>query len=122
MCRNQLGRRNLTDEQKTVLIGQAYKAQKLTNGGDRKSSAQSEHLKNARTSEIVAKDFGVGKETVKRAEHFVDGLEAAEKVSPGIKEAVLSGEINKKIPATVAGGIDKRLDSGYTKHRKGRCR
>ena len=103
MCRNQLGRRNITDEQKTVLIGEAYKAQKLTQGGDRKSSAQNEHLKNQRTSEVVAKDFGVGKETVKRAEHFVDGLNEAEKVFPGIKESILSGEV--KVPKNLVSEI-----------------
>lgn len=27
MCRNQLGRRNLTDGQRTIIIGEAYKAQ-----------------------------------------------------------------------------------------------
>lgn len=93
MCRNQLGRRNITDEQKTVLIGEAYKAQKMAQGGDRKSSAQNEHLNGKKTADIVANDFGVGKETVKRAEHFLDGLNAAEKVSPGIKDAVLSGAV-----------------------------
>ena len=30
ICRNQLGRRNLTDEQKTYLIGKQYEAQKQT--------------------------------------------------------------------------------------------
>lgn len=93
MCRNQLGRRNITDEQKTALIGEAYKAQKLAFGGDRKSSAQIEHLKKGRTSELIAKDFGVAKETVKRSEHFLDGLNAADAVLPGIKDSVLSGEI-----------------------------
>ena len=30
--RNQLGRRNITDEQRTYLIGEAYRAQKMTKG------------------------------------------------------------------------------------------
>lgn len=118
MCRNQLGRRNITGEQKTALIGEAYKAQKLTQGGNRGNqytkvaSAQNEHLAQ-RTSEVVAKDFGVGKETVKRAEHFVDGLNEAEKVSPGIKESILSGEI--KAPKSMVAEIrnvpeEKRAD------------
>lgn len=100
MCRNQLGRRNITDEQKTALIGEAYKAQKLTQGNHAERgpdgkylSAHNEHLGNQRTSEVVAKGFGVGRETVKRAEHFVDGLNEAEKVLPGIKESILSGEV-----------------------------
>ena len=109
MCRNQLGRRNITDEQKTALIGEAYKAQKLSQGNhaERGSdgkylSAQNEHL-GGRTAEKIAKDFGVGKETVKRAERFVDSLNEAEKVSPGIKEAVLSGTV--KAPKSVISEI-----------------
>ena len=109
MCRNQLGRRNITDEQKTALIGEAYKAQKLSQGNhaERGSdgkylSAQNEHL-GGRTAEKIAKDFGVGKETVKRAERFVDSLNEAERVSPGIKEAVLSGSV--KAPKSVISEI-----------------
>ena len=100
MCRNQVGRRNITPEQRTVLIGEAYKAQKLSRGGDRGNqhtkvaSAQNEHLPpHRRTASKIAEQFGVGKETVKRAEKFLDGLNAAEDVIPGFKEAVLSGDI-----------------------------
>lgn len=103
MCRNQLGRRNVTDEQKTVLIGEAYKAQKMTQGGDRgterdisgkfTASPQSGDLRNGKTKNIIAKQFGVGGTTVERAEHFLDGLNEAEKVSPGIKESILTGEV-----------------------------
>ena len=114
MCRNQLGRRNITDEQRTVLIGEAYKAQKMTRGGEHgtkrdeetgkfTAGAQNEHLR-VKTADVIAKSFGVGRETVKRAEHYVDGLNAAEKVSPGIKEAVLSGTVKapKKMIAETA--------------------
>ena len=37
ICKNQLGRRNLTPEQKKYLIGKQYEAEKLGRGGDRKS-------------------------------------------------------------------------------------
>ena len=37
ICKNQLGRRNLTPQQKKYLIGQRYKAEKEMHGGDRKS-------------------------------------------------------------------------------------
>lgn len=43
------------DSGQTAIIGEAYKAQKLSFGGDRKSSAQNEHLNGARTSDVVAK-------------------------------------------------------------------
>ena len=88
-----MGRRNITDEQKTVLIGEAYKAQKMTLGGDRKSNDQIGHLINGTTRKEIAKQFSVGEMTVQRAENYVDGLNAAEEVSPGIKEAVLSGTV-----------------------------
>ena len=92
MCRNQLGRRNITDEQKTALIGEAYKAQKMTAGGDRRSDNFSKDQngllkKYENTAQKIADDFGVGEQTVKRAEHFIDSLNEAEKVSPGIKAA-----------------------------------
>ena len=38
ICKNQLGRRNLTPEQKKYLIGKQYEAEKLNHGGDQKSN------------------------------------------------------------------------------------
>ncbi len=37
MYKNQLGRRNLTDEQRTMLIGKMYEARKNAQGGDRRT-------------------------------------------------------------------------------------
>lgn len=104
MCKKQIGRRNITDEQRTVLIGEAYKAQKMSKGGDRgnqftkEASHQNEDLpkRRSKTSERIASAFGVGKATVERAEQFLDGLNAAEAVVPGFKEAVLAGDIKVK--------------------------
>lgn len=92
MCSNQLGRRNLTDKQKTYLLGKQFEAQKMAHGGTRYSRAQNEPL-GKRTAEIIAEEHKVGHMTVKRAEHFAKGLDAAEKASPGFKDAVLTGEI-----------------------------
>lgn len=105
MLLNQLGRRNLNEMQITALRGQLYKARKKTHGGDRgnqytkEASAQNEHMANEkpkRVSEQLAEQLGVGKDTIKRAEHFVDGLDAAEAVVPGIKDEILSGETKAK--------------------------
>lgn len=109
MCRNQLGRRNITDEQKTTLIGEAYKAQKMTIGAQignenaKKQSDQNGHIVSVRTRKQIADKFSVGEGTVQRAENFVDGLNEADKVSPGIKEAVLSGSV--KAPKSVISEI-----------------
>ena len=119
MCRNQLGRRNITDEQKTALIGEAYKAQKMSQGGERGTSRSEETgrftakdqngplrvdgQRYENTAQKIANDFGVGEQTVKRAEHFIDSLNEADKFSPGIKEAVLSGSV--KAPKSVISEI-----------------
>ena len=38
ICKNQLGRRNLTPQQKKYLIGKQYESEKASHGGDRKSA------------------------------------------------------------------------------------
>lgn len=107
MCRNQLGRRNITREQRDYLLSQEYEAQCKTVGGDgsnqyeKKEQLDENHqIAKGDTRAAIAKshnisqyevqkavDFGVGEQTVKRAEHFIDSLNEAEKVSPGIKAA-----------------------------------
>lgn len=109
MCSNQLGRRNLTDEQKTYLLGKQYEAQKMTSKfhGNQYISgrAQNEPHQKGRVYEAIAKEHGVGNMTVKRAEHFAKGLDEADKFSPGIKQAVLTGEV--KAPKQVIADIRK---------------
>ena len=114
MCHNQLGRRNVTDEQKTVLIGEAYKAQKIAQGSTQQRDSDGRFLrkdqngpfgKNENTAQRIADSFHVGEQTVKRAEHFVDGLNAAEEVSPGFKTAILSGDV--KAPKSTIAEIRK---------------
>ena len=118
MCRNQLGRRNLTDEQRTYLIGKQYEAQKMTVGAPagnenaKKQLDQKEPIVFRSTAEKVAADVGVAEPTVKRSAWFAKGLDDAEKSSPGIKDAVLSGTV--KVPKIVISEIrnvpeEKRL-------------
>lgn len=78
-----MGRRNVTDEQKTALIGEAYKAQKMSVGNHaergadgRYLSRQNEDLGFKKTKDVIAKSFNVGSSTVERAEHFLDGLKS----------------------------------------------
>ena len=90
MYKNQLGRRNLTDEQRTYMIGKMYEARKQSVGGQIRGSAQSGHA--IRTSEQIAKEIGVGKETVKRSEKFSKGVDALREVSPKAADKVLNGK------------------------------
>ena len=99
ICKNQLGRRNLTPEQKKYLIGKQYEAEKCANGGDRrspvaKSGTATRHLIGGeKTCMKVAAENNVGKTFVKDAEHFARGLDAAEEAVPGTRQKVLSGEV-----------------------------
>ena len=99
ICKNQLGRRNLTPEQKKYLIGKQYEAEKCSNGGDRKSAVAKSGcqignlIPTSKTCQKVAKENGVGMRTVFRAEEFAKGVDAAEKAVPGTRQKVLSGEV-----------------------------
>lgn len=110
MCKNQLGKRNLTDEQKSYLIGKEYEAMKKSIGGDRGNqytkvaSGQNDAMPN-RTRDIVAQNHSIGAKTVERAAQFTKGLDAAETVSPGFKDSILSGAV--KAPKSTIAQIAK---------------
>ncbi|MBS6850761.1 MAG: hypothetical protein KH194_07045 [Clostridiales bacterium] len=98
ICKNQLGRRNLTPQQKKYLIGQRYKAEKQIHGGDRKSEQAKSSSQNGnlisplKTCDRIAEETNTSKNYVIRAEHFSDGIDAAEEVLPGIKNDLLLGK------------------------------
>ena len=102
ICKNQLGRRNLTSQQKKYLIGQRYDAEKKAHGGDRKSekaksSGQNDHLIFAqKTRERIASETNTSDGYVKRADLYAKGIDAAEEVLPGIKDDLLSGKYKPK--------------------------
>lgn len=90
MYKNQLGRRNLTDEPRTVLIGKMYEARKQSHGGDRKSSTQKGNLNEPqRVSNQIAQELGVAKNTVIRAERFSKGIDKLIAVSPEAAKKIL---------------------------------
>ena len=98
ICKNQAGRRNLTSEQLTYLIGKQYEAEKQSwgasdgfrgNGKGDLVSSQNENL--LRTNKRIAQEYGIGHATVNRAEQFANGVDAAEAACPGVKQELLSG-------------------------------
>ena len=102
ICKNQLGRRNLTSEQYKYLIGQRYEAEKLANqfrgnqytSFDRSACDQIGHKqKPTRTRLRIAQETQTSEGYVERASAFSKGVDAAEEVSPGIKQEILSGSI-----------------------------
>ena len=86
--KNQLGRRNLTKEDFTLIIGRRYNRMKNKQGGDRKSSevkssSQNDNL--IKTCEVIAEDHKVSPSTVVRAGKFADAVEQVE-LMPESKE------------------------------------
>lgn len=94
---NQLGRRNLTDEQKSYLRGKRYHADK-TKGpnnptGIKGVKAQNGHQHTAnKTRHKLAKEFGVGTGQIQRDAQFAKAVDELEEREPGSRAAVLSGQ------------------------------
>ena len=96
MCSNQLGRRNVTDAQRTYLLGKLYEARKNTRGGDRgnqytnvaKPAKQDlAKQKSTQTSYIIAKEHGIGHAAVEEAGEYAKGLDAAEEIKKQLNES-----------------------------------
>ena len=107
ICKNQLGRRNLTPEQKKYLLGKMHESRKKSQGSNNQYvQAKSEkHQNDVFHSNDVAKQIAheqkVGYATVQRAAIFAKGVDIADEVDPGIRQEILAGEI-KPTEAAVA--------------------
>ena len=103
ICKNQLGRRNLSDEQRVYLLGKRYAAEKqiekLRDESGRfvpcgQNDLEGEANERRRTSERIAQEIGKSEKHVRRAEQYAQALDLADSVCPGIKKDILSGFIN----------------------------
>ena len=102
ICKHQLGRRNLTPEQKKFLMGKQYDAEKQSAGfhGNQhtrpvpSAGAQNEHQQTAeKTCERIARENHISPSAVRRAALFAAGVDLAEELCPGIRQRVLSGDL-----------------------------
>ena len=93
--KNQVGRRNLTRDEFSMIVGRVYAREKKAQGGrsDRDFSGdQNDHPK---TAEKVGKEFGVSPATVKRAEklfHKVEEVKQERKREPEPTETQAEAE------------------------------
>ena len=123
ICRNQLGRRNLSPEQKRYLLGKQYeaekKAAKIFRGNQytlaKKSGGTHDdnHHSGKKTCDRIAEENGVSRASVLRASHYTRGIDIADNLSPGIKQKVFSGEVkftNEEMSKLVLSSPDKRQD------------
>ena len=95
MYKKQLGRRNLSDEQKTYLMGKRNEAEKLAIGSNQHTHEEGVQNGPARpkgkTAQRIADEYGVGYGTVLRAEQFAKGVDALSEVSKEAADKILSG-------------------------------
>jgi hypothetical protein len=100
MIATQLGRRNLTPEQKSYLRGKRYNLEKRQDGGhgDQKSDHQNDGPKAAVR---LAQEYGVGPATIERDGEFADAVATLEdQVRADIRETVLKRQRNGTGAAT----------------------
>lgn len=99
ICKNQCGRRNISDAQKAYLRGKQYEAEKRIQGTNNQHKQKSEKAQNEpfhSTAEKIAKEHGVGKETIKRDAKFARAVDAIGESSQEVKRQILSGKLNAK--------------------------
>ena len=94
ICKNQLGRRNLTPQQFKYLIGQRYEAEKQAHGGERKATDKICPLTSShQTRASIAQEAKVSEGFVQNAAGYAKGVDAAEDAVPGTRAKILSGEV-----------------------------
>ncbi len=96
---NQLGRRNLEPNIKTLFIGQLYEFQKKRQGAPEgnKNAVENKVVTvstlNLKTAEAIAEDFGVTEKTVRNAAKVAQAFEEADEET---KEQFKKGEVSQK--------------------------
>lgn len=121
MINNQLGKRNLTDEERTYLIGKEYEINKnkigenqYTNPQLKKRGGQNVHpLNNEKTSNQIAKKHNTNEKTVRRAEQFTKAVDTLNNNTEGkAKNTIFSGEsgLSKKAVITIS-KLDKEAQN-----------
>ena len=85
---NQLGRRNLTEDQKSYLRGKRYSGEKKSVGRQSKS----ESVSDLDTASRLAAEYGVSDRTIRNDAAFATAVDTlAKNVGPEIKAEILSG-------------------------------
>ena len=88
---NQLGRRNLTEQEASYYRGKLYESRKLNHGGDRKSTGNNFPLKN--TADTIGDEYGVTGRTVKNDAQFSKAVDkVAIEIGEEAKQAILLGK------------------------------
>ncbi len=118
MINHQLGRRNITEQQRSYLRGVQYEREKAKHGGDRKSKAHPEPLIRPMeipdTAEKLASQHKVGRETLKRDAQYARAVDAiAEAAGDSVRTELLSSDTKvSRQDAVKLGAIAESNQSG----------
>lgn len=107
MFKHQLGRRNLTEQQWTTMVGELTMARQHTHGAEpggrgnqytKVVSGQNGALPNGeeRTRDVIAKELGIAPRTVDRAVSYAKGISAIREHEPETADAILKGQTSVK--------------------------
>ncbi len=93
---NQLGRRNVSEEQKSYLRGKRYKHEKKKapneSGRNQHSEVSGQNGHQPKTDERLAEEYGVGSRTIRRDAQFSEAVDKiGENVSREVKNEILTG-------------------------------
>mgnify|MGYP001711184914 CR=1 FL=1 len=99
---NQLGRRNLTPEQKKFLMGKQYSSEKRTEAfrGNQHTVKKSGSVQSGRkqkpmkTCERIAQENHSSASSVRRAEYYAHGVDVADELSPGFRDWFFREELH----------------------------
>jgi hypothetical protein len=123
ICKNQLGRRNLTSQQRKYLIGEQYESEKMAHGandGFRGNQYTEQALTDKvcplptsshKTRQKIAKEANVSESYVGYAGAYAKGINAAEEAAPGIRKEILTGRVKasqKEVSAIARASPEER--------------
>lgn len=97
MRKNQLARRNLTDMQRSELIGKIYSAEKIMDshkGNQYTESGSGHNDHKQKTSEVIAQQYGISEKTVRRNEHLSNAIdELKQNIEPETVNRILTEDL-----------------------------
>lgn len=99
MYKNQLGRRNLTEQQRAYMIGKMYESRKNSVGNPQQRNADgtfqlSQNGGIGATDESIASELGIGRNTVGRNANYAKGIDAIREADAEVAEKILAGKAN----------------------------
>lgn len=92
---NQLGRRNLTEQEASYYRGKIYSARKQPHGGQIPGRGSSQNGNSIRTIVELGDQYGVSKNTIIRDEQFSKAVDkVVDEIGTEARKAILSGQAN----------------------------